>query len=361
MKINFITNYKNDSIFSSDQYGHYSAPFSLAREILEQKGYGIFENHDPNECHINIYRDLPINHGPNDLNINSINILHIWESPVDRPYLFNNENWLHFDLLASAYLYKNHHKINYFSDITLDEKIFIEFSKRKLACALCSNRYDGILAPRRSGQGIFGLPILQRFNLHWHNNLFDILNDRSNSLYSTRRKYLKDRSTIFDLYGKFWEKNDRQTWLPLLSYLPRESFNSLGREIPDKQKLVSQYRFCFAFENASPGNGYHSEKIHDAFHCLSVPIYYGDDSIFNLVPDNTIIYIDRKYTPLKLKEIVNSYTEESWMDMIMNIKNFISSAEYKNEYSKKAICNQIIALVDKAHKMYKEKNINIVI
>ena len=54
--------------------------------------------------------------------------------------------------------------------------------------------------------------------------------------------------------------------------------NNIGGPIKDKDAFCSGYKFNIAFENSSC-LGYVTEKIVDAFHANSVPIYYGNPSV----------------------------------------------------------------------------------
>jgi dihydroneopterin aldolase len=44
IKINYITNYKNESIFDSNQYGHYSEAYRIAKKKLSEKNIILVEN-----------------------------------------------------------------------------------------------------------------------------------------------------------------------------------------------------------------------------------------------------------------------------------------------------------------------------
>lgn len=54
--------------------------------------------------------------------------------------------------------------------------------------------------------------------------------------------------------------------------------NNIGGPIKDKNMFCSEYKFNIAFENSSC-LGYVTEKIVDAYHANSVPIYYGDPAV----------------------------------------------------------------------------------
>ena len=54
--------------------------------------------------------------------------------------------------------------------------------------------------------------------------------------------------------------------------------NNIGGPVKDKDAFCSEYKFNIAFENSSC-MGYVTEKIVDAYHANSVPIYYGDPAV----------------------------------------------------------------------------------
>jgi alpha(1,3/1,4) fucosyltransferase len=54
--------------------------------------------------------------------------------------------------------------------------------------------------------------------------------------------------------------------------------NNIGYFVNDKHQFLSKYRFSIVFEN-SIYDGYTSEKIVDAFHAATIPIYFGNSKI----------------------------------------------------------------------------------
>jgi len=66
--------------------------------------------------------------------------------------------------------------------------------------------------------------------------------------------------------------------------------NNLGVIVKDKSKFLSNYKFCICFEN-SKADGYITEKIFDCFLAGAIPLYYGDDTILNLLNNKSYIHI----------------------------------------------------------------------
>jgi hypothetical protein len=346
-KINFISNYKNDSIFSSSQYGHYSSGYNLFRKKAVESGYAVVENEEISENSIVIFRDLPnkkfVNSKPNG----TFFILQIWESPLDRPALFNEKNWVDFDLVLSCNSkIKNikHREINYFIDEVDFNNCFIPFDSRKLAVAICSNRYNGILAPRK-GKGLFSLPILQEIDREWNNDYFNLFFKRPKGLYSRRRVFLNKKFNLFDLYGRYWSKDDIQSWIRYFKFFINNNFCSKGEYNGNKLELLGNYRYALAFENYSNSTSYISEKIFECLRAGCVPLYYGCENITDYIPKDCFIYVSEDVSPSALKCIISSMSEEEWNNYILNGRNFLSSQGYIDVFSANAFSDKLFKYV----------------
>lgn len=104
----------------------------------------------------------------------------------------------------------------------------------------------------------------------------------------------------FDLYGQRWDRYYLPGMLslanPVLARLydrfpglPRRTdFPSARGSVASKRAILSRYRFCISYENASYP-GYLTEKMMDAMFAGSVPIYQGDPEVTRVVPANTFI------------------------------------------------------------------------
>lgn len=66
--------------------------------------------------------------------------------------------------------------------------------------------------------------------------------------------------------------------------------NNLGVIVKNKSKFLSNYKFCICFEN-SKADGYITEKLFDCFLAGAIPLYYGDDTILNLLNNKSYIHI----------------------------------------------------------------------
>ena len=99
--------------------------------------------------------------------------------------------------------------------------------------------------------------------------------------YQNRRSFLEQYSAInprFDLFGKFSK---------LSAAIP-----SYRGQCIFKWKTVSQYKYSLVIENSTE-DYYISEKIFDALICGSMPIYFGSDKIFEVLPREWFYYLPK--------------------------------------------------------------------
>lgn len=346
--INFITHYRNDSIFCSDQYGHYTQGYKLFKDRAIKEGFSIVENQKIIENSIVIFRDLPKKELVTERPSGTIFILQIWECPIDRPSLFTETNWEYFDLVISCNTTisnKKHRTINYFIDDDYINNDYVSFNDRKLAIALCSNRYNGILASRK-GSGFYSLPILQEISKEWKNNYFNIFFKRPLVLYSRRRYFLNKKFTFFELYGRFWSKKHLQSWVRIIYKFLPERFDSKGEYIGNKIELLKNYKFSMAFENYENNTSYISEKIFECFKAGSVPLYSGCKNIFDHIPDDCYIYISNKDSRIDVKKKIENMDKKTWEKYIINGQNFLKSDKYLNEFSAQAFSNKLFKYIE---------------
>lgn len=97
--------------------------------------------------------------------------------------------------------------------------------------------------------------------------------------YQDRRQFFEKFSAAnehFDLFGKFSKYSSA-----ISSYRGPSIF---------KWKTVSQYKYSLVIENSAE-DYYISEKIFDALICGSMPIYYGNKKIFEVLPKEWFYYL----------------------------------------------------------------------
>jgi len=347
-KINFITHYKNDSIFSSKQFGHYSSGYTKFKKEYEKKGFLVLENAEITNNTIVIFRDLPAYDWYKKKISGNFYILNIWETPY-KSSDFIEDNWKLFDMVVSGndQIKNNKHRyLNYFID---DEhkhlSSYLPYESRKLAVAICSNRYDGILAPRK-GDGIRGLPIIQDIVPGYKNRIRKVFFEKTKSLYGMRRKFLNKNTTIFDLYGKYWDRDNLQTWIRhFMKFMPNQ-YDSKGEWTGSKFELLSRYRFGFAFENFKNKSGYISEKIIECFMAPCVPIYSGCENIFDYIPSDCFIYVDTKCSPKELYYLISNINKTKWENYIESINSYINSDRYANQFTSNAFYDRLNRIIE---------------
>jgi hypothetical protein len=73
-------------------------------------------------------------------------------------------------------------------------------------------------------------------------------------------------------------------------YMGGNCKNNINKKITDKIQFLSNYKFSIAMEN-SEGDGYLTEKIVDSFLAGTIPIYYGDYMLDEIINPKTYILI----------------------------------------------------------------------
>ncbi|WP_397303662.1 glycosyltransferase family 10 domain-containing protein [Nonlabens ulvanivorans] len=79
-----------------------------------------------------------------------------------------------------------------------------------------------------------------------------------------------------------------------------------------KRDLLNPYHFNLAFENTSALN-YITEKIWDSIENYCLPIYYGDNGIYDLFPQDSFIDYSQINNPKTLFEIIENMSDQEYM------------------------------------------------
>lgn len=116
---------------------------------------------------------------------------------------------------------------------------------------------------------------------------------------ASRPQYASD----FSLYGAGWDLNFQNATKFFLKKILKQDFYcwaDLRAGInkfffykgiaATKNQILAEHDFAFCFENFGGFSGYVTEKIFDCFSNGCIPIYKGDDSVRECIPDNC--YID---------------------------------------------------------------------
>jgi len=119
----------------------------------------------------------------------------------------------------------------------------------------------------------------------------------SNCEHKWRLNYLKKlmKYIHIDQWGKCLRNTPGDFW-------KTHEKNASGNKI----KLLEEKRckFLIAFENTPVDHDYITEKIYHGYLTRTIPIYYGDKSVFDLVPANTSFVYANNYTPEKLAKLI---------------------------------------------------------
>ena len=122
-----------------------------------------------------------------------------------------------------------------------------------------------------------------------------------NELYSRRLAvinwYDRYQPDLFDLFGMGWEIPAPSNLLmrmarrlPVLRSQLAPKLKVYRGTLQQKQETLSNYRFCFCYENFNAPDGWITEKIFDAMFAGCVPVYWGPNNIEAHIPPDC--YID---------------------------------------------------------------------
>ena len=115
--------------------------------------------------------------------------------------------------------------------------------------------------------------------------------------YKWRTNYFKElmKYVHVDQWGKCLRNTPGDFWKTRAN----ENFTELKIDFLRK----NPYKFLLAFENTVDGD-YITEKIYDAYLSHTIPIFYGDKSVFDLVPGKSTFIYANDYTPKQLAELI---------------------------------------------------------
>ncbi len=237
-------------------------------------------------------------------------ILH--ECEVVHEQNWNKENHFIFD------------KIFTWADDYVDDKRYFKLNCAPRQINHCSERF--VSSPKKFASMICS----------------NIVNSRSNELYSFRRKIIEHACQFypssFDLYGKGWDQFslDRK-------YLIGRLFNKASSKLEiirvknsrysdvyrgvllTKEFGIRDYKFHFCLENAQSYPGYVTEKIFDAMRYGSIPVYLGAPNISDLIPEGCFVDI-KKFSGIDhLFNFLSEMSDAERHRYLSNIDEFLSS------------------------------------
>mgnify|MGYP003633881364 FL=1 len=150
-------------------------------------------------------------------------------------------------------------------------------------------------------------------------------------------------------------------WFHDASSMPFDAYGPADIGLPNyrgkadvKSDVLSRYRYTLAFENSHDpywSRGYLTEKIWDALHSCTIPIYFGDPNVADVVPKDC--YIDfRDFESLRdLESALASRTEQDYLETVDRIGRFLGEHEPEKRYHADALYRAAIdAANDSRHR-----------
>lgn len=240
-------------------------------------------------------------------------ILQILETPIGREWVFDPANHSDFDAVVSYNPRLNDGK-RYFSFRipaggieSINVPLGAPWEKRKVACLIAHVPNVRPIFFRRSGLGIIrnGWKFTPRT---WWNYVTE-----GGSLYGERLRIARECEDAlgdqFDIFGPGWPKVEGGT-----KHKPG-FFSARGAYKGSKLELLQNYRFTIAYENCLNDCGYITEKLFDALLAGCVPVYLGNESILNYVPEDVFIDARGFKTRLDLVRVIEAMPKKQWQNM----------------------------------------------
>jgi len=140
--------------------------------------------------------------------------------------------------------------------------------------------------------------------------------------YEDRRKFLEgfSKSTPqFDIFGRYSKSI--------------QSLPAYRGYAASKYQTLSQYRYNLAIEN-SVEDWYISEKIFDSLLCGCMPIYYGSEKIFDLLPNEWFHFLP-DLSPKSIKLANNLVRTDSYLSVAENRGEIAKEIDKKFSFYKK--------------------------
>ena len=110
--------------------------------------------------------------------------------------------------------------------------------------------------------------------------------------------------------------------------------NNVGGSVDDKLGFLKNYKFSICFENSKTA-GYVSEKLSDAFEAGTIPIYYGDDTVLELLNNRSYIHvIDENDFKDKIDLIKKIDQNDTLYEEMIREKIVIDDSRYPKEVQK---------------------------
>ena len=136
--------------------------------------------------------------------------------------------------------------------------------------------------------------------------------------------------------------------------------NNVGGSVGDKIQFLTNYKFSICMEN-SKTQGYISEKLVDCFEAGTIPIYYGDDTILELLNNKSYIHVrNEDEFDEKIEWIKKIDNNDTLYQEVIREKIVIDDTRYARELQKyKDFIYHIIEQDKEKAKRFPRKNADI--
>jgi hypothetical protein len=178
--------------------------------------------------------------------------------------------------------------------------------------------------------------------------IFTLISPFKRNLYLERRRIIQffndQYADRFDLFGRGWREAGKFSLRERIFGTP--TLSVYRGEIKELEKIpvLSNYKFCICFENAS-APGYITEKIFDCFLAGVVPIYLGAPNISTYIPKETYISMEDFASYEELIEYTKSMTETRYTRYITAASAFLKDQEKIQKWSVSNFQNNIVSLI----------------
>lgn len=166
---------------------------------------------------------------------------------------------------------------------------------------------------------------------------------KPNELYSARRKTIgyfdSNFPDDFDLFGNQWNKPVTK-WQKRFPWLVKKHTSYRGGALK-KIETLSRYKFTLCYENVSDVKGYVTEKIFDALHARTIPIYWGATNVDQFVDADTFLDRRKFKNDEDLAKYLKQMTEENYNKYLAAGARYLQSEKYA-KFLPENFCDQII-------------------
>lgn len=240
-------------------------------------------------------------------------VLHILESPLGRDWIFRSQNHSDFDAVVSYHPELDDGARYHSFKLPIGGLNAAEipsgrsWEERKVACLVAHVPNVRPLLVRRSGLHLVMRSGWKLTPRTWWNYVTE-----GGSLYGERLAMAEDCQRLlggqFDIFGPGWPELRDANGRPRFA-------SARGPYRGSKLELLQNYRFNVAYENCRNDCGYISEKLFDALLAGCVPVYLGNRSILDHVPEQAFVDARKFRARSDLIEHLRSMAKDEWETM----------------------------------------------